>query len=210
MSTAAFGSVAPIYAASIGLDIAGIALFLMASIVGGLVAQWPAGVLADRFNRRSVLMVFGVLATSVCLLMSTSVATSFFFGHQVIFTFAFLFGFTTFPIYSLAAAHANDFAASDQMLDLSASLIFFYAIGAIVSPVIAGFVIDVFGPPALFTYVSLAHILLMFYTIFRGFVRPVSSAEKPYAYVPRTSMFIVNLLRHRGQKHKKYPPYQGN
>lgn len=202
MSTAAFGSVAPLYAANIGLNITDIAVFLMASIIGGLVAQWPAGALADRMNRRTVLMIFGVLATVTCLLMSTSIATSVIFGHQLIFTFAFLFGFTTFPIYSLAAAHANDFATSDQMLDLSASLIFFYAIGAIVSPIIAGYVIDIFGPPYLFTYVSLAHILLMLYTIFRGFVRPSVTIEKPYAYMPRTTMFIANLLRHRGNRNR--------
>ena len=197
MSTAAFVSVAPLFAASIGLSITETAFFLMMSIVGGLAAQWPVGVIADKFNRRVVLMVFGVLATSICLVMSTSFATATILGYQIVFTFAFLFGFSTFPIYSLAVSHANDFARSGQTLDLSASLIFFYAVGAIVSPILAGFVIDIFGPPALFTYVSLAHIGLIVYTIFRGFARPVSLTERPYTYFPRTTIFIVNLLRHR-------------
>jgi MFS family permease len=78
---------------------------------------------------------------------------------------ALSFGISTFPIYSLSAAHANDFAEPDDVLDLSASLIFFYALGAIISPIIAGYIIGRFGTSYLFIYISFAHIFLMSFTV---------------------------------------------
>ncbi len=37
---------------------------------------------------------------------------------------SFLFGLTTYPIYSICAAHASDFVGSGRMISLSALLIF--------------------------------------------------------------------------------------
>ncbi|MDB2389937.1 MFS transporter [Alphaproteobacteria bacterium] len=204
ISTAAFGSVAPIYAVEMGLSIGGVAVFLIVSILGGMVSQVPAGMLADRLlSRRSVLMLFSILATITCIGMSTQLTSLYIMNIPAIHIFAFLFGFTTFPIYSVCAAHANDFAARDQILNLSASLIFFYAVGAIVSPLVAGYIIDNFGASMMFVYISLAHIVLLFYTIYRNFIRPAVKLVHPYAYVPRTTLFIANILRNRGGTAKK-------
>ena len=34
-----------------------------------------------------------------------------------------LFGFTAFPVYSVSAAHANDFATSEERVELAAALL---------------------------------------------------------------------------------------
>ena len=47
---------------------------------------------------------------------------------------ALFFGLTTFPIFSVATAHAHDFADPDECVDLSAALMFFYALDAIATP----------------------------------------------------------------------------
>jgi len=197
VSTATFGTVAPIYANAMGLSIPQIALFLVMSILGGLVSQLPAGILSDRFARRNVLMLFSVLATILCLGMSTPLASGTIFDIPAIFVFSFFFGFTTFPIYSICAAHANDFVKPSNMLNLSASMIFLYAIGAIVSPLIAGWIIYQFGAPMMFVFISAAHIVLMFYTVYRTFARPVVAFSRRYAYIPRTSLFIAKIVRGR-------------
>lgn len=41
-----------------------------------------------------------------------------------IFLAAGLFGLTTFPIYSISAAHAHDFAVPEETVELSAALLF--------------------------------------------------------------------------------------
>lgn len=196
LSTATFGSVGPIYAISVGLDLSQTALFLVTSTIGGMVSQFPAGILADRLSRRSVLMIFSIMATILCLVMMLPIASITIGGLQLVYVMAFLFGMTTFPIYSICAAHASDFVHSDEMISLSSSLIFFYASGAIVSPLIAGWIIARFGAPMMFSMISLAHLTLMLFTIYRNFVRP-AAAQRAYAYVPRTSMFIASILRPR-------------
>jgi MFS family permease len=202
LSTATFGSVGPIYAIAVGLDLSQIALFLVVSTIGGMASQLPAGILADKISRRAVLLVFSIMASALCLLIMMPVADITVGGVPLVYVMSFLFGFTTFPIYSICAAHASDFVNQDRMITLSASLIFLYASGAIVSPLFAGMIIERYGAPMMFSLIAAAHILLMIFTIYRNFVRPVEQRRR-YAYVPRTSMFIASILRpkrHGGPK----------
>ena len=196
LSTATFGSVGPIYAIAVGLDLSQIALFLVVSTIGGMASQLPAGILADKISRRTVLLVFSIMASALCLLMMLPVADITIAGVSLVYVMSFLFGFTTFPIYSICAAHASDFVTQDRMITLSASLIFLYASGAIVSPLLAGLIIEQFGASMMFSMIAGAHIMLMLFTIYRNFVRPVEQRRR-YAYIPRTSMFIASILRPR-------------
>jgi MFS family permease len=196
LSTATFGSVGPIYAIAVGLDLSQIALFLVVSTIGGMASQLPAGILADKISRRTVLLVFSIMASGLCLLMMLPVADITIGGVLLVYVMSLLFGFTTFPIYSICAAHASDFVTQDRMITLSASLIFLYASGAIVSPLLAGMIIERFGASMMFSMIAGAHIMLMLFTIYRNFVRPVEQRRR-YAYIPRTSMFIASILRPR-------------
>ncbi|NCF48550.1 MAG: MFS transporter [Bacteroidetes bacterium] len=202
LSTATIGSVGPIYALAVGLDISQIALFLVVSIIGGMLSQFPAGLLADRLSRRVVLLALSIMASVLCMVMTLPLADMKPAGIPLVYVLSFLFGLTTFPIYSICAAHASDFVDSRKMMTLSASLIFFYASGAIVSPLIAGWIIAKYGAPMMFSMISAAHVTLMLYTIWRYFARPTLPALRRYAYVPRTSMFIASILRPRRSRNK--------
>ena len=75
-----------------------------------------AGWLADKFDRRWV-----VIALSIAALLSCTI--SFFaVGVKQVIVASCLFGFITAPIYSVATAHAHDFASSDERAELSAAL----------------------------------------------------------------------------------------
>lgn len=202
LSTATFGSVGPIYAIAVGLDLSQIAMFLVVSTIGGLISQLPAGILADKLSRRAVLLVFSIMASALCVVMSFPISDIILWGIPLVYVMSFMFGFTTFPIYSICAAHASDFVSQDRMITLSASLIFLYATGAIVSPLLAGLIIETYGAEMMFSMIAAAHILLMLFTIYRNFARPAEQRRR-YAYVPRTSMFIASILRPRrnGSKH---------
>ena len=196
LSTSTFGAVGPVYVIKVGLDISQIALFLVFSTFGGLLAQAPAGILADKFSRRSVLLAFSIMATALCLCMMLPIANTTIGGIPLIYIMSFLFGFTTFPIYSICAAHASDFVAPDEMLSLSASLIFVYASGAIISPLAAGWIMAEFGAEMMFSFIAAAHFLLMIYIILRKFARP-AEARRSYTYIPRTTLFIAETLKQR-------------
>jgi len=55
----------------------------------------------------------------------------------------------------------------------------------------------------LFIYISFAHFFLMSFTVLRTIARPVSTDNKPYAYYPRTTMFIANIIRGRNASDKR-------
>ena len=108
---------------------------------------------------------------------------------------AVIFGFTTFPIFSVSAAHANDFASAAQRVELSAALMFFYALGAIASPWAVSVLIEMFNPAALFGFVAIGHFALIGYGVWRIRARVTSAVRTPYMYVPRSSFTIGRLLR---------------
>ena len=191
VSAAAFRMVGPIYGAQVGLEVEQIAYFLSAYVFGGALAQYPIGWFADKYDRRWVLIWLSIAAIASSLI-STSMSDNNTLG---IFLIAFGFGFTTFPIYSVAAAHAHDFASLDERVELSASLLFYYALGAIAAPLFASFLMDRFGPNAMFVLIAVAHLLLVIFGVARMRVRPTVSERTPYIYMPRTSFLIGRLLK---------------
>lgn len=191
LSSASFRMVGPVYGQEVGLPVDQIAFFLAAFVLGGALAQYPMGWLADKYDRRWVLIWLSVAAVASCgVTMAASGA-----GMAGVMIAAILFGFTTFPIFSVSAAHANDFATSEQRVELSAALMFFYALGAIASPYVSSALIDTFGPPALFAYVAAGHVLLIIFGLSRMQVRPTPEERTNYVYAPRTSFTIGRLLK---------------
>jgi MFS family permease len=190
LSSASFRMVGPVYGTGVGLAAGQIAYFLAAFVLGGALAQYPTGWLADKFDRRWVLIWLSIAAIISCALTSL-IATD---DILVIFVLAGFFGFTTFPIYSVATAHAHDFADSHERVELSAALMFFYAIGAIAAPYVASTLMEQFGPPALFVMIAAGHAVLVVFGLFRMRVRDSAPRKTNYVYAPRTTFVIGRLL----------------
>lgn len=191
LSSASFRMVGPIYGQEVGLEVGQIAFFLASFVLGGALAQYPLGWLADKYDRRWVLIWLSAIAIVSCAITMAASGT----GTIGVMLAAAFFGFTTFPIFSVSAAHANDFATSEQRVELSAALMFWYALGAIASPYISSALIDSFGPPALFAYVAAGHVLLIVFGLSRMRARPAPEDRTRYVYAPRTSFTIGRLLK---------------
>ena len=187
---AAFRMVGPLYGLHVGLSADRIALFLAAYVVGGAIAQVPLGWLADKFDRRHVLMGLSIAAILSCGLTIELAGL----GPAGIFLGAALFGATTMPIYSVATAHAHDFADDSERVELSAALMFLYAIGAIASPLIASSLIGAFGPAAMFAFIAAAHLALLVFGLLRMRARPAPDARTRYIYTPRNSFLVGRLF----------------
>lgn len=191
ISGASFRMVGPVYGIEVGLRPDQIALFLSAYVLGGALAQIPVGWLADKYDRRSVLVGLSVAAIASCtatVLMAGS-------GTLAVFLTAGAFGFATLPVYSVSTAHAHDFAASHERVELSAAHMFLYAVGAIAAPLIASMVIAAFGPSAMFLMIGIAHMALIGFGLLRMRARPAAGDERTaYTYEPRTSFLIGRLL----------------
>ncbi|MCB1407046.1 MAG: MFS transporter [Rhodobacteraceae bacterium] len=188
---AAFRMVGPLYGLAVGLEANRIALFLSAYVLGGALAQLPIGWLADKFDRRHVLIGISVAAILGCGAMVAGAQ-----GNIVtIFLAAGFFGLTTMPIYSISTAHAHDFAEQHERVELSAAHMFLYAVGAIASPVIASALIAGYGPSAMFGFIALSHVLLIVFGIARMRARPAPESRTRYVNAPRTSFTIGRLTR---------------
>jgi MFS family permease len=117
---------------------------------------------------------------------------------MAIYLAAGFFGFATLPIYSISSAHAHDHATASERVELSAALLFLYAIGAITSPVLASLLIEGFGPASMFWAIALVHLVLAVFGLWRMALRPGPRRRRPYTWMPRTS-FIVGRLFGRGR-----------
>lgn len=190
VTSASLRTVVPVYGVEIGLSSIQIGYFLFMALLGGALAQFPVGWLADKFDRRYLLIALSLASFFVC---SGIIWVS---AEEILrlYLFSFLFGAVTIPIFSVAAAHANDFVDPDEYVALNASLMLFFSIGAIFSPLIASGLMQYFGPSSLFTFISLAHISLIIFGLIRMRVRPTRMVRTAYLYIPRTSVFIGRLL----------------
>lgn len=190
LSSASFRMVGPLYGTGVGLQTSDIALFLAAFVAGGALSQYPIGWLADRYDRRNVLIWLSIAAIGSCAFTATATNLS---TAGVMLTAA-VFGLTTFPIFSVSAAHAHDFASNEDRVELSAALMFWYACGAIAAPWLASTLIQSYGPPALFIMIALGHAALVVFGLIRGRARPGVTERTPYVYAPRTSFVIGRLM----------------
>ncbi|MBW4708449.1 MFS transporter [Roseobacter sp. YSTF-M11] len=198
LSSASFRMVGPVYGQEVGLSIDQIAYFMASFVLGGAIAQYPVGWLADRFDRRRVLIWLSIAAviSSAITIFASGLGTA-----GVMLT-AGLFGLTTFPIYSVAASHAHDFASDAERVELSAALMFYYALGAIAAPYIASLLIDIFGPKALFILIAAGHVVLVVFGLTRMRARPAPADRTRFTYAPRTS-FIIGRLTRRSRSEPK-------
>ena len=193
---ASFRMVGPVFAIEFGLDQGATAAFLVAAVVGAAAAQLPVGWLADKTDRRWVLNGLSIGAILVCLVVTLALAPGDTTGAVLA---AAGFGATSITIYSVAAAHANDFCEENFRVELNAALIFFFSLGAITAPLGAARVIETFGAGGFFWFIAGAHLLLILFTLYR-MTRRAAETSTPYRYLPRTSMVLDGLSRWSGSK----------
>ncbi len=194
VTAASFRMVGPVYGLQLGLVVTDIAWFLAAFVFGGAIAQIPVGWLADRYDRRRVLILVSLLSVMACIGTITFSGGS----RESVLVAAALFGLVTFPVFSLSTAHANDFATPEQAVEISASLMFMYGIGAIASPLGASYLMQRSGPEMLFVIIAVAHACLALFGLLRLMSGRPASTRVPYRYLPRTTFILTRLLR-RGQ-----------
>lgn len=193
ITSSSFRMVGPVYGQEVGLSVDKIGYFLAAFVLGGALAQFPAGWIADKYDRRWVLVWLSLFAVFACVgtvLYGTSSQTA-------VFVAALMFGFVTFPIFSVAAAHANDFAPADDAVEVSASLMFLFGLGAIASPLSTTYLIEQYGPSALFVFLALTHVVLALFGGLRMLSRPTVEHVTPYRYLPRTTFILGRLFNRK-------------
>lgn len=154
---AAVYGLVPVYAKEMGLSISEIGNLMALLIFGGLSFQWPLGRMADKGNRRNVLIGTSVLTALTCCAIALS-------GHLspiLLFILIFLFGGFSFTIYPLSMAHACEKIEDHQLVSATGGFVLSYGIGAIVGPIMAPIAMNCLGSNGLFYFLALTASILV-------------------------------------------------
>jgi MFS family permease len=177
--SAQFGMVS-VWGTEAGLSVKNLSIFVAAIYFGGLVFQYPIGWISDRIDRRPLILwlsVVGALATILAALFSGSFA--------VLLVMGMVMGGMSNPLYSLLVAYTNDFLDNADMAAASAGLIFINGLGAITGPMIAAWMMSVFGPSGFFLFMAVLFIALAAYAGWRMTRRRVvQNPDQVYSFTP--------------------------
>jgi len=148
-----------------------------ATWIGSMLSQWPAGKLSDRIDRRAVTLGLGVIAGLASLPLAL-------FGPGLGLTWvtflAFLWGAGALSFYGILVALAADRSKPEEIARVIAGLLFVWAGGAVVGPLIAGVIVaSPLGLRGVFVQAILGSGLLIALMIWR-----LRSTDKPAGYAP--------------------------
>jgi len=171
-----------VYAASKGLSIFNISLFMFIVIFFGAIFQWPVGLLSDKIDRRIILIACSLAASIIAILITIS----FYLSLTIFFILSAIFAGMSLPIYSLVVAHTNDFLQPDEIIETSAAISILVGVGLVLGPLSVSLFMSVFGTDGFFIHLFAVHLILAFYGIYRlaKRVKP-SDIESQYTPLPR-------------------------
>jgi MFS family permease len=169
MANGTFGTLAPVYGYGQGLDASGIAYLFAVTAILGAVAQVPFGRLSDRMDRRMIIVFLAGMAAVAGFLMLLFNPSNGWFMY-VLFG---LYGFSAYPIYAIAVAHANDFARDGEFGRVAGGMLLVLGTGLAIGPAIAAVVMNLYLPVGLFIVTATFHGALAVTAFLRMKVRPV-------------------------------------
>ncbi len=190
LAMGAFWGLGAAWAGQVGLDSAGVALFMSAVILGGALGQYPLGRYSDRHDRRRVLAV----VTAVAALLAIALALSARAGFWVLVP-ACLYGAVAFAVYPVSVAHLVDRLEPQDILSGGSGLLLLHGIGAAAGPALAGQLMAGFGPVALPLWFAASQLVLSLFAARKVHGPVTEPPEHPARFVPmvRTAPTALTL-----------------
>lgn len=174
LANGSFWALGPVFVTGVTGDVSLAAVFMTATVIGGSLGQWPLGRLSDVVGRRGVLIAtaaIGAIAGVAIVYLGETVSPI------VILLLGGLWGGVSFPMYSVAVAHTNDYAEPTEFVVISSSLLLVYGMGAISGPFVASAVMERFGAGSLFLFTAVVHVLFVLFAALRSVQREQAPQE---------------------------------
>jgi MFS family permease len=168
-------ALAPLYAAQhYGPQAA--AEFYSAAFTGSLLLQWPAGRLSDRVDRR--LVIAGLAALAAVSAFALALWSGELVNWQAVAVF-FLWGAGALSFYGIAVAHMADRAEPGKLAQSAAGLLFVWATGSVIGPLLLGPLVDLFDVAGMFWFAGFAALAVAIAMFWRQSARegPVTKEE---------------------------------
>lgn len=156
----AFFTMVPVYILMKSNSIELVSKFMLIAILGGLISQWPTGILSDKLGRRKMISITAFIS------FITSILFIFYSNNDTrLYIFGFCLGLTIFSLYPLAVARANDVIDENKdIVEITRTLLFTYGIGSFIAPLLIGFGLT-YSPNFLFITFAILGIVLSIYSL---------------------------------------------
>ena len=96
---------------------------------------------------------------------------------------AFLAGGVTTPLYALFLAYTNDFLSSEDMPSASGGLVFTFGLGAILGPLVTGWVMQRVNPSAFWLVLGATFCAIALYALYRMTQRAAIPPDETESYL---------------------------
>lgn len=190
------------YGKLIELDYAQISIFATMMYLGAVAVQPGVGWISDRMERRLLIIIVASVSAVGCLLAAA-------FGHLslgevagvdilALYPLTFIVGGFANPLYPLLAAHTNDYVEHEQMASAASGLLFLNGIGALISPIVVGFLMASLGDQAFWLYMGALLVVMAGFGVYRATQRPSIAVDdtSPFAVVtPRSSAISAEMMQ---------------
>jgi MFS family permease len=180
-----------------GFDLAGggtaaAAIAGAAAWLGGLVLQWPAGVLSDRVERRLVIAGMCTMSGIAALLIAIFGRALGEIGVIAVLT---IWGAGALSFYGLCVAHAIDRAPRGRVPQVMSGLLFIWAAGSIIGPLMSGFAMRMADRVGLFGLAGVLLLVLAALMVIRVRQRaaPTEAQQEEWKPITPTSLAGVEL-----------------
>ena len=145
------------------------AYLMFSTLLGGMILQYPIGLLSDNFDRRKV--VIGVSIILLVLLLIIMIVGHENFSFEQLTIMYFIFGGMSFTFYPVALSMVCDTLRSAHIVSVTQGLSIVEGVGSILGPVIAPSFMMFFGVQGLSAYFAITALCLISFLIYRTFQR---------------------------------------
>lgn len=134
-------AILPLYGLALGFTSEHAVIFVSAIAAGNILSQIPIGYLADRVNRRTLLIgsaMVGAVGAGILPLVAES--------YAALLTVLFVTGGIVAGLYTIGLTHLGARYRGSELASANAAFVMMYAVGMLVGPVLLGGALDAFPP----------------------------------------------------------------
>lgn len=131
----------PLYGTAIGLDPVGAVTLVSAFVLGNVLFQIPMGLIADRVDRRWVLIFCATIGALGMLIIATLPLNT-----AGLMAVLFCWGGIVAGMYTVGLAHLGSSFRGADLAQANAAFVVMYSMGLVIGPPLAGFGMDVWPP----------------------------------------------------------------
>ena len=161
--------------------------FYSAAWTGSLLLQWPAGRISDRMDRRLVIAALTAIAAASAFMLALFPMLPIWIA---VFVFM-LWGAGGLSFYGIAVAHMADRAMPGKLAQSAAGLLFVWASGSVLGPILQGPLVDKFGPSGMFWFAGAAAALITAAMFWRRRTREASEQSLKEDFVPELGSSVA-------------------